>query len=68
MSSSRRRPEPRLSISLGRDVREKPTTPSMGKCFLLTSPFIEQLLKVLGNAIQMIDDDSEVLGEAVKSH
>src|SRR5438477_462717 len=42
MSSSRRRPERRLSISQGRDAREIQLPPSAGKCFLLTSPFIER--------------------------
>src|SRR5205814_6880610 len=43
MSSSRRRPERRLSIAQGRDAREIQLPPSAGKCFLLTSPFIERL-------------------------
>src|SRR5207249_6702652 len=42
MSSSRRRPERRLSIAQGRDAREIQLPPSAGKCFLLTSPFIER--------------------------
>ena len=44
MSSSRRRPELRLSISQGRDAREIQLPPSSGKYFLLTSPFIEQII------------------------
>src|SRR5438067_12899309 len=43
MSSSRRRPERRLSIAQGRDAREIQLPPSAGKCFLLTSPFIERM-------------------------
>src|SRR6184192_4397323 len=46
MSSSRRRPERRLSIAQGRDAREIQLPPSAGKCFLLTSPFIEPWLAV----------------------
>src|SRR2546426_1140025 len=47
MSSSRRRPELRLSISQGRDGSQyhrggtPEKSPSSGKYFLLTSPFIE---------------------------
>src|SRR2546428_13639887 len=49
MSISRRRPELRLSISQGRDGSQylrcgtPEKSPSSGKYFLLTSPFIEQL-------------------------
>src|SRR6266568_3470399 len=50
MSSSRRRPELRLSISQGRDGSQyhrggtPEKSPSSGKYFLLTSPFIEQII------------------------
>src|SRR5436309_4998937 len=47
MSSSRRRPERRLSIAQGRDAREIQLPPSAGKCFLLTSPFIERMRHII---------------------
>src|SRR5205814_8571243 len=47
MSSSRRRPERRLSIAQGRDAREIQLPPSAGKCFLLTSPFIERVRHII---------------------
>src|SRR5437762_10704326 len=47
MSSSRRRPERRLSIAQGRDAREIQLPPSAGKCFLLTSPFIERMRQII---------------------
>src|SRR5207249_2265292 len=47
MSSSRRRPEQQLSISQGRDAREIQLPPSAGKCFLLTSPFIERMRHII---------------------
>src|SRR5437773_1891172 len=47
MSSSRRRPEQQLSISQGRDAREIQLPPSAGKCFLLTSPFIERVRQII---------------------
>src|SRR5947207_5541933 len=47
MSSSRRRPERRLSIAQGRDAREIQLPRSAGKCFLLTSPFIERVRQII---------------------
>src|SRR2546422_2301525 len=69
MSSSRRRPELRLSISQGRDGSQyhrggtPEKSPSSGKYFLLTSPFIEQIILCGRGPALVVEEQTPVLEE-----
>src|SRR5437764_9598970 len=68
MSSSRRRPERRLSIAQGRDAREIQLPPSAWKCFLLTSPFIERFFSDGSCIVQLNPDAQLILINSVVDH